>query len=68
MSFSNDERPQIIVEYALILILIIIVLMVIGRLFGPAIIDFVDTLRQTPTPSPEYPTIEGLSIIMKGLI
>lgn len=68
MSFSRDERPQIIVEYVLIIILVIIVIMVISRLFGPAIMDFVDSLRMTPTPSPEYPPIESAFKIMKGLI
>ena len=36
-----------------IFILIVIVILVISRLFGPAIMDFVDGLLQTPTPTPQ---------------
>lgn len=59
MSYSSNGRPQMIVEYALIFILVIIIIMVISRLFGPSIMIFIDNLLQTLTPTPEAPNIEG---------
>lgn len=55
-----------IVEVILIIILVVIVLLVISRLFGPSILDFIDNLLQTLTPTPEAQDIQGLisSIIL----
>jgi hypothetical protein len=68
MSYSTNGRPQMIVEYALIIILVIIVIMVISRLFGPSIMDFIDNLLQTLTPTPEESNIESFMTNMIGLL
>ena len=66
MGFLAPEKGQGWVEFALIVILIIIVILVIGRLFGPSILQAVDSLLQTPTPTfvPLTPTPETLFIVL----
>lgn len=51
-------------EYALIFILLVLVIMVLYRLFGPSLSEWINDLRITPTPLPGTVTPEAYHLQM----
>lgn len=64
MQQGSYYKGQGWLEYALIFILLVLIIMVLYRLFGPSITEWINDLRTPPTPLPGTVTPEASQLLL----